>query len=205
MTDDPQDITRVDPRETPEVGAGGRTDVLGKTLDYIRRLNRAGQTLGKELDQLGDEYIVERGHCRVEHWQLDAIVIGPPGIFLIWATWGDPEAVLWFHAEACRRHVLASLGEEFRGSVEIVFYTNGSGPTRTRRCLAPPAAGSRGFNVLLMQGQFAQLLRQHQPPAGLRRLSGEWLDQLRRDSVPDFWHSGPHPLAQQVLIPRPRD
>ena len=81
--------------------------------------------MDKQLDAFSEEddpdWIVLRP-ARFERWHVDALVVGPPGIFLIWPIWGSAELGLWQSAQLCRRYLAESLGADFRGAVEVVYF-----------------------------------------------------------------------------------
>jgi hypothetical protein len=172
-------------------------------LEYAARLNNAGSTMEKQLAELGEQFLVLKGgYGRLKCWSPDAIVIGPPAVFLIWVTWGNAEKALWRSAELCRRHVYEELGLDFRGAVEIVFSsprTPGQS-SMVRRLVAPPV-GKLGFNLLVATGDLCQLLPAHEPPGGLERLSDAWINEMRVGAQPRTKLSGPDPRAQLSPLP----
>ena len=184
------------------VGARGRTEPLASMLEYVQRLNEAGNAVEAQLGRLGDEYLVLKGgYGRLKGWSPDAIVLGPPAVFLIWVTWGNADKALWRNAELCRRHVYEELGSDFRGAVEIVFCAPRIGAHSFERLLFPPPVGKLGFNVLFAEGDLSQLLPTHEPPGGLQRLSREWIDEMRVQSQPRRELSGPDQRAQLRPLP----
>ncbi len=195
-TDDQDGVVYVGPADC----ATGELEPFASTLEYIARLNAAGATLEQQLAKLGPEFFVlAGGYGRAEVWSPDAIVVGPPGIFLIHVVWGRAELQLWYSSESCRLHLLKGLGPEFTGMVEVVFFspTTGEGE-QTERLVFPPAVGSRGFNVLWVDGDLVGALEEY-VPAGDRICPG-WLAQLRKLAQPRWKLSGPDPRAQQLPL-----
>ena len=145
-TDDQDGVVYVGPADC----ATGELEPFASTLEYIARLNAAGAKLEQQLAKLGPEFFVlAGGYGRAEVWSPDAIVVGPPGVFLIHVVWGRAELPLWYSSESCRLHILKGLGPGFTGMVEVVFFSPGAGEgEQMERLVFPPAVGSRGFNVL---------------------------------------------------------
>ena len=195
-TDDRDGVVYVGPADC----ATGEFQPLASTLEYIARLNAAGAELEQQLAKLGPEFFVlAGGYGRAEVWSPDAIVVGPPGVFLIHVVWGSPELHLWYSSESCRLHLLKGLGPRFTGMVEVVFFspTGGEGK-QTERLVFPPAVGSRGFNVLWVDGDLVGALDEYVPAGD--RLSVGWLAELRKLAKPRYELCGPDPRADRLPL-----
>ena len=155
-TDDQDGVVYVGPADC----ATGELEPFASKLEYFARLNAAGAKLEQQLAKLGPEFFVlAGGYGRAEVWSPDAIVVGPPGIFLINVVWGRAELHLWYSSESCRLHLLKGLGPGFTGMVEVVFFSPGAGEgEEMERLVFPPAVGSRGFNVLKVDGDLVGAL-----------------------------------------------
>lgn len=193
--------------------AQGRTEALRAIIEYQLRLAMPYAAMDKQLDAFSEEddpdWIVLRP-ARFERWHVDALVVGPPGIFLIWPIWGSAELGLWQSAQLCRRYLAESLGADFRGAVEVVYFRDrGSvlpGPGTIERILHAGRPGLRSCDFLHAESsKLDVLLRTWRPPEGLRLLSPEWIDTLRPIGYPlglSVTLQGPQPDAQRLpLLP----
>jgi hypothetical protein len=195
-TDDQDGVVYVGPADC----ATGELEPFASTLEYIARLNAAGATLEQQLAKLGPEFFVlAGGYGRAEVWAPDAIVVGPPGIFLIHVVWGRAELQLWYSSESCRLHILKGLGPQFTGMVEVVFFSPGAGKgEQMERLVFPPAVGSRGFNVLKVDGDLVGALAKYVPAGD--RISPGWVARLRKMAEPRWKLGGPDPRAEQLPL-----
>ncbi|HEV7804874.1 MAG TPA: hypothetical protein VGO80_03590 [Solirubrobacteraceae bacterium] len=195
-TDDQDGVVYVGPADC----ATGELEPFASKLEYIARLNAAGAKLEQQLAKLGPEFFVlAGGYGRAEIWSPDAIVVGTPGVFLIHVVWGDAELPLWYSSESCRLDILKGLGPGFTGMVEVVFFSPGAGEgEQMERLVFPPAVGSRGFNVLFVDGDLVSALAGY-VPAG-HRISPGWLGRLRKLAEPRWELGGPDPRAQQLPL-----
>ena len=180
--------------------ASGELEPFASTLEYIARLNEAGATLEQQLAKLGPEFFVlAGGYGRAEVWSPDAIVVGPPGIFLIHVVWGDAELPLWYSSESCRLNILKGLGSAFTGMVEVVFFSPSAGKgERTERLVFPPAVGSVASTsctstAISSARSTSTCPRAIRSPRDGWRVCARW--QSRAGSS-----SGPDPRAQQLPL-----
>ena len=201
-------------KRTPAVALGqGRTKELRAIVEYQLRLAMIYAAMDKQLDAFSEEddpdWIVLRP-ARFERWHVDALVIGPPGIFLIWPIWGSAELGLWHSAQLCRRYLADSLGADFTGAVEVVYFRDrGSkcveGPGTIERVFHVGRPGVCGCDFLRAEStKLDVLLRTWRPPEGLQMLSPEWIDALRPIGYPlglSINLDGPQPDAQCLPPP----
>lgn len=185
-----------------EKGARGELEPLASMLEYVQRLTAAEETLRTQLAELDREQYIVVGPGRIRDWHVDAIVIGPPGIFLIWALWADVERGLWPTAELCRQYFCADLGGHFQGSVEVVFASPSTRACEVQRAVAGPWESIAGFNVLFTQGNIAEVIMGWEPEGGLMRVSRAWIAELRTRAEPRWNVQGPDPRANPQPVMR---
>ena len=161
--------------------------------------------MAAELDKLRgleDWLVLCDAYGRIGEWHPDAVVMGPPGVFLISPIWADAEPTLWISAERCRLRLHTALGPDFTGAVEIVFFSprgpDPDVPARIERILGPPAAGLPGFSVIRIQcyDALARLLTEYEPMGGLQRLSTAWIREMAQKAKPRAHLLGPDPRVR---------
>jgi hypothetical protein len=179
---------------------GVPTEPVASLFEYVQRINDAGTSLAAHAARLGPEFFVI-GPGRIEEWHVDAIVVGPTGIFLIWPIWSQAEKMLWETSELVRQHLTEQLGPNFFGAVEIVFYNpRVVDETRMDRYVYAGHGAILMFNILGATGDLAQLLTDWEPDDGRPRLPSAWIDQLRAESAPRWTLDGPDPQAEKRLL-----
>lgn len=186
-----------------EEGARGELEPLASMLEYVQRLTAAEKTLRTQLAELDREQYIVVGPGRIRDWHVDAIVIGPPGIFLIWTRWINIERALWPNAEVCRQQFCKDLGAGFDGSVEIVFFSPSTVAPSVERVVLGPGGGVPGFNVLMVEGNVVKVISEWEPAGGLLCVSPAWIAELRRRAEPRWKMHGPDSLANPQPVMRP--
>ncbi len=186
-----------------EEGARGELEPLASMLEYVQRLTAAEQTLRTQLAELDRQQFIVVGPGRIRDWHVDAIVIGPPGIFLIWVIWVEAERGLWPNAELCRRYFCEDLGPGFQGSVEIVFAAPSTRAGEVQRVVLGPWESIPGFNVLFTQGNAAEVIAGWEPSGGLKRVSPAWIAEMRVGAAPCYEREGPDTRANPQPVMRP--
>ena len=205
MTTHPYDSADRSTGPGADEGAWGELEPLASMLEYVQRLTKAEETLRAQLSELDQREFIVVGPGRIRDWHVDAIVIGPPGIFLIWAIWAKVESALQPNAEVCRQYFCQDLGAGFLGSVEIVFFNPSPGPGTFQRVVAGPWESLPGLNMLFTQGNVAEVIAGWEPEGGLRRVSRAWIAEMRTRAAPRWERRGPGPGADpQPVMELPR-
>ena len=206
MTTHPYDSADRSTGPGGDEGAWGELEPLASMLEYVQRLTKAEEMLRAQLSELDQREFIVVGPGRIRDWHVDAIVIGPPGIFLIWAVWTEAERGLWPTAELCRHYLREDLGIGFDGSVEVVFSSPSRRTGEVHRAVVGPWESVPGFNVLFIQGNVAEVIAGWKPEGGLKCVSRAWIAALRTRAAPRWGLEGPDPRAdpEPVMRLRPR-
>jgi len=195
----PSSAQEVDPMSQPPdqefVSAVGAPAVepVASILEYAERLGSRHLSMLQQLARLRErpEQWIVTGPARIESWHVGAIVVGPPGFFLIWPKTTRTEPGLWANLRDCRGHLQHCLGEHSQVSVEVVVFS---------------PSGERGYmqrwmdiedDVLTAHGNdLDRLLVEWEPISGMH-LSDGWLSRLQKASVPRDELYGPDTGAHQ--------
>ena len=166
---------------------------LASILEYGTRIGARQRMLLGQLDRLRDrpERWLVAGPARIEQWHVGAIVVGPPGFFLIWPITTRIEPGLWATLRDCRAHVQGCLGEESPAAVEVVVYSPSHELGHMQRWMDTEE------DLLTAHGRdLDRLLAEWQPVSGVY-LSDEWLAELERAATPREALYGPDRGAHQ--------
>ncbi len=161
-------------------------------VEYADRLGSRHRWMLQQLERLRErsECWIVAGPARVEDWNVGAIVVGPPGFFLIWPMTTRVEPGLWATLRDCREHVQRSLGES-PATVEVVVFSPTDERGHMQRWM------NTEFDVLTAGGDdLDRLLAEWEPISGVY-LSDEWLLQLADASRPREALYGPDRGAHQ--------
>lgn len=162
-------------------------------LEYADRLGSRHRWMLQQLQRLRERpgrWIVA-GPARIEEWHVGAIVVGPPGFFLIWPMTTRVEPALWATLRDCRAHVLRSLGEQSPIAVEVVVFSPSNERGHMQRWM------NTEFDVLTAHGNdLDRLLAAWEPISGVW-LSDESLSRLAIESTPRETLYGPDEGAHQ--------
>lgn len=162
-------------------------------LEYAERLGSRHRWMLQQLERLGDrrEGWIVAGPARIESWHVGAIVVGPPGFFLIWPMTTRVEPGLWATLRECREHVQRALGEQSEATVEVVVFSPSSERGHMQRWM------NTEFDVLTAHGNdLDRLLAEWEPISGVY-LSARWLCNLAAAAKPREALYGPDHGAHQ--------
>jgi hypothetical protein len=162
-------------------------------LEYAERLGFRHRWMLQQLGRLRErsERWIIAGPARIEHWHVGAIVVGPPGFFLIWPMTTHVEPGLWTTLRECREHVQRCLGEQSRASVEVVIFSPSHESGHMQRWM------DTEDDLLTADGHdLDRLLAEWEPVSGVR-LSDQWLSALEDASQPRETLYGPDKGAHQ--------
>lgn len=162
-------------------------------VEYAERLGSRHLWMLRQLDKLREqtERWIVAGPARIEHWHVGAIVVGPPGFFLIWPKTTRTEPGLWTTLRECREHVQRCLGEQSRASVEVVVFSPSNERGHMQRWM------DTEDDVLTADGRdLDRLLAAWEPVSGVY-LSDQWLSALEDASEPRETLYGPDQGAHQ--------
>lgn len=176
------------PRDAPAV------EPFASVMEYAQRLGRRQAWMLEQLARLRErpESWIVAGPARVESWHVGAIVVGPPGIFLIWPKATRVEPALWDTLRDCREHVRRCIGEHAVTAVEVVVFSPSDERGHMQRWM------DTDDDVLTAHGNdLDRLLAEWEPISGLC-LSDGWLADFERSSVPREELYGPDKGAHQL-------
>jgi hypothetical protein len=162
-------------------------------LEYADRLGSRHRWMLEPLDRLRErpELWIVAGPARVEEWHVGAIVVGPPGFFLLWPKTTRVEPGLWSTLRDCREHVQRCLGEQSPATVEAIVFSPSDERGHMQRWM------NTEFNLLTAHGNdLDRLLAEWEPVSGVS-LSDEWLANLAVASRPREDLYGPDRRAHQ--------
>ena len=162
-------------------------------MEYADRLGSRHRWMLQQLDRLRERpgHWIVVGPARVEDRHVGAIVVGPPGFFLIWPMTTRVEPGLWATLRDCRDHVQRALGEPSQATVEVVVFSPGNERGHIQRWM------NTEFDVLTAHGNdLDRLLAEWEPISGVW-LSDEWLLNLADASRPREALYGPDQGAHQ--------
>jgi hypothetical protein len=149
-------------------------------MEYGDRVGSRHRWMLEQLDRLRErpERWIVAGPARVEEWHVGAIVVGPPGFFLIWPMTTRVEPALWETLRACRDHVQRTLGDHSPAAVEVVVFSPSDERGHMQRWM------NTEFDVLTAHGNdLDRLLAEWEPISGVL-LGGEWLSRFAMASAP---------------------
>lgn len=149
-------------------------------VEYADRVGARHRWMLQQLDRLHErpERWIVAGPARIEDWHVGAIVVGPPGIFLIWPITTRVEPGLWATLRDCREHVQRSLSERSPATVEVVVFCPSHERGHMQRWM------NTEFDVLTADGRdLDRLLAEWEPISGMS-LSDEWLRRFALASAP---------------------
>jgi len=162
-------------------------------MEYAERLGSRHASMLQQLERLRDrpERWIVAGPARIECWHVGAIVVGPPGFFLIWPMTTRVEPGLWATLQECREHAQRALGEGSGASVEVVVFSPSGERGHMQRWM------NTEFDVLTAHGNdLDRLLAEWEPVSG-RYLSARWLANLAAAARPREVLYGPDHGAHQ--------
>ena len=162
-------------------------------LEYAERLGSRHVSMLRQLERLRDrpERWIVAGPARIECWHVGAIVVGPPGFFLIWPMTTRVEPGLWATLQECREHAQRALGEGSGATVEVVVFSPSGERGHMQRWM------NTEFDVLTADGRdLDRLLADWEPVSGMY-LSDHWLADLQRRLAPRETIYGPDKGAHQ--------
>jgi len=162
-------------------------------LEYAERLGSRHLEMLQQLERLRErpEPWIVAGPARIECWHVGAIVVGPPGFFLIWPVATRVEPGLWATLRGCREHVQRCLGEHSRAMAEVVVFSPSNERGHMQRWI------NTEFDVLTADGRdLDRLLAEWEPISGMY-LGDRWLADLQKRSVPRETIYGPDLGAHQ--------
>jgi len=162
-------------------------------MEYAERLGSRQLWMLQQLARLRERpgrWLVA-GPARIEHWHVGAIVVGPPGFFLIWPMTTRLEPGVWATLRECRGHVQRCLGESSLASVEVVVFSPSHERGHIQRWM------DTEDDVLTADGRdLDRLLAEWEPVSGVY-LSDPWLSALESASEPRETLYGPDKGAHQ--------
>jgi hypothetical protein len=171
-------------------------------VEYADRLGSRHRWMLQQLERLRErtEHWIVAGPARVEEWHVGAIVVGPPGIFLIWPKTTRVEPGLWATLQDCRDHVQHSIGQQSRAAVEVVVFSPSDERGHMQRWM------DTDFDMLTAYGNdLDRLLVEWEPVSGAY-LSAEWRLGFATASKPRETLLGPehgaHPQYPNWSAPR---
>jgi len=162
-------------------------------MEYAERLGTRHLWMLQQLEKLRarPEPWILAGPARIECWHVGAIVVGPPGFFLIWPVATRVEPGLWATLRGCREHVQRCLGEHSRAMAEVVVFSPSNERGHMQRWI------NAEFDVLTADGRdLDRLLAEWEPISGMY-LGDRWLADLQKRSVPRETIYGPDLGAHQ--------
>lgn len=162
-------------------------------LEYADRLGARHGWMLEQLERLRErpERWIVAGPARVEEWHVGAIVVGPPGVFLIWPMTTRVEPGLWATLQDCREHVQRCLGQQSQAAIEVVVFSPSDERGHIQRWM------DTEFDMLTAYGNdLDRLLVEWEPVSG-GWLSEEWLLSLALASKPREMFYGPDRGAHQ--------
>lgn len=162
-------------------------------MEYAGRLGSRHVWMLQQLEKLRErpEPWIVAGPARVESWHVGAIVVGPPGFFLIWPKTTRTEPGLWATLRECREHVQLCLGAQSSATVEVVVFSPSKERGHMQRWM------DTEDDVLTADGyDLDRLLAEWEPVSGLY-LSDQWLSELESASRPRETLYGPDTGAHQ--------
>jgi hypothetical protein len=163
-------------------------------MEYAERLGRRQDQMLEQLLRLRErpERWIVAGPARVESWHVGAIVVGPPGFFVIWPKATRVEPALWATLRECRAHVQRCLGDQSRAVVEIVVFSPSHERGHMQRWM------DTEDDILTAHGRdLDRLLAEWEPISGVY-LSDAWLAKLEKASEPREALYGPDRGAHQL-------
>jgi hypothetical protein len=166
---------------------------FGSIMEYAERLGSRYLWMLQQLEKLRErpERWLVAGPTRIESWHVGAVVVGPPGFFLIWPKTTRTEPGLWATLRECREHVQRCLGEQSRASVEVVVFSPSDELGHMQRWM------NTEVDVLTAHGNdLGRLLAEWEPVSGVY-LSDQWLSSLEKMSEPREMLYGPDKGAHQ--------
>lgn len=166
---------------------------LASILEYADRLASRQHWMLQQLERLRarPERWIVAGPARIEEWHVGAIVVGPPGFFLIWPKATRVEPGLWATLRDCREHVQRALGGSSRAVVEVVVFSPSNERGYMQRWM------DTEFDMLTADGNdLDRLLAEWEPISG-SSLSDEWLMDLANAARPRETLYGPDQGAHQ--------
>jgi hypothetical protein len=166
---------------------------LASILEYADRLGSRQSLMLRQLERLRErpERWTVAGPARVEEWHVGAIVVGPPGLFLIWPMTTRVEPGLWATLRDCREHVQRSLGDRSQAGVEVVVFSPSHERGHMQRWM------DTEFDMLTAYGNDLDRLLVESKPVSGAYLSAEWLLGLATASRPRERLYGPDQGAHQ--------
>ena len=181
------------PRRIPRTGHAPAVEPFASILEYADRLGSRHIRMLEQLSNLSErpERWIVAGPARIERWHVGAIVVGPPGFFLIWPVATRVEPALWGTLRECREHVQRSLGDQAGATVEVVVFSPSDERGSIQRWM------NTEFDVLTADGRdLDRLLAEWEPISGMY-LSDNWLAALATASLPREGLYGPDTGAHQ--------
>lgn len=166
---------------------------LASIVEYAERLGSRQRRMLQQLERLGErpERWIVAGPARIESWHVGAIVVGPPGLFLVWPMTTRVEPGLWATLRECRKHVQRCLGDRSPATVEVVLFSPSSHRGHIQRWM------DTEDDVLTADGRdLDRLLAEWQPISGVY-LGDQWLGDLEVASEPREALYGPDHGAHQ--------
>jgi hypothetical protein len=179
----------------PDASAGESAPAVepfASILEYAARLGPRHIWMLQQLARLRErpEPWIVAGPTRIEDWHVGAIVVGPPGIFLIWPVATRVEPGLWETLMQCHAHVQRGLGEQSHAVESVVF-----SPTHDRGRMQRWMDSE--FDMLTAYGHnLDHLLAEWHPVSGVY-LGERWISELATASEPREALYGPDTGAQQ--------
>ena len=162
-------------------------------LEYGSRIGARHREMLRQLDRLSDrpERWLVAGPARIENWHVGAIVVGPPGFFLVWPITTRIEPGLWATLRDCGEHVQRSLGDRSSVAVEVVVFSPSHERGHMQRWM------DTEDDLLTADGRdLDRLLAEWQPVSGVYS-SDEWLAAVARAAEPREALYGPDAGAHQ--------
>ncbi len=175
------------PRDAPAV------EPFASVMEYAQRLGHRQVWMLQQLARLRErpERWIVAGPARIESWHVGAIVVGPPGVFLIWPKATRVEPALWDTLRECRDHVRRCLGERAVTSVEVVVFSPSDERGHMQRWI------DTEDDVLTADGRdLDRLLAEWEPISGVY-LSAAWMTEFEKWSAPREELYGPDEGAHQ--------
>jgi hypothetical protein len=113
------------------------------------------------------------------------IVVGPPGVFLVWAFDRQSSTEQAALVMPARRQIQAELGKDWPGKVEVIFHHPGGTPKWDRFVVYHDAADEL-IDVVHSGADLGGLLETWHPEDGVW-LDERWLEWLAKASEPRWW------------------
>jgi hypothetical protein len=152
------DAKVIAPEDAPPV------EPFASILEYADRLGSRHRWMLEQLDRLRErpERWIVAGPARVEEWHVGAIVVGPPGFFLLWPKTTRVDPGLWATLRDCREHVQRCLGEQSPATVEVVVFSPSDERGHMQRWM------NTEFDLLTAHGNdLDRLLAEWEPVSGV--------------------------------------